>query len=109
MLARMLYRSWNLCRESYLRRRMVQSLRWQSDLVSKGIGIRTEILEIENERSFLNDYMPCRVKARIRVKGKMVCRWFHTVLSVGRVIRQGDMVHIRYRPGQLHQVLIQQN
>jgi hypothetical protein len=94
--------------QDYQRRKARRRLKWQAFLTRKGIGIHTRILEIKEQGYPLADYVQCSIQARIRVNGKIVRRWVVTMLSKERMLNKGDLVHIRYHPSHLYNVLVLQ-
>ncbi|HEV8285133.1 MAG TPA: hypothetical protein VGQ09_12535 [Chitinophagaceae bacterium] len=92
--------------QEYRKRKARQQLRWQAILSEKGIGMRTTILEVKEQGAPFADYVQCSVQARLRINGKTVSRWVHTMLTREKMLRKGDVVHIRYHPSHLYSVLI---
>ena len=84
----------------------MRRLKWQAFLTRKGIGIRTRILEIKEQGGPLADYVQCSIQARLRVNGKMASRWVYTMLAREKMLHKGDVVHIRYHPSHLYNVLV---
>ena len=83
-----------------------RQLKWQNALLSNGIGIRTELLEVKKEAKPIKDHVRFCLLVRLRVNGKVVCRRVHTLLKEGGVLHPGDKVHIRYNPCRLDHVLL---
>jgi hypothetical protein len=83
-----------------------RQLKWQQALASNGIGMRTELLEVKQERNPLKDYVRFCLVVRVRVNGKVVCRQVRTILKEGGVLYTGEKVHIRYNPTRMDLVLL---
>jgi hypothetical protein len=92
--------------QEHRKRKVRRQLRWQAFLTRKGIGMRTTILEIKEQDAPLSDYVQCILQARLRINGKTVSRWVHTMLTREKMLHKGDVVHIRYHPSHLYTVLI---
>jgi hypothetical protein len=83
-----------------------QQLKQQQLLSSTGVGFRTKLLEVMEERFAIKGYKKFRILALIRVKRKVVYRKMHTILKADQSIKAGDSVVIRYNPGKLRQVWV---
>ena|SRR5437762_14330447 len=90
----------------YKKRKARRQLKWQALLTWKGIGLRTRILEVEAPRRSFGDYVRCSIQARLRINGKRVNCWMSTLLTTEKTPQKGDVVHIRYFPSHLNNVLI---
>jgi len=86
--------------------RAEHQLKCQQLLVGKGVGIKTEVLEIKEEGHPLKDYVRLCIFARLRVNGKIVYRKVRTLIKDGSNLHSGDKVHIRYNPYHLNIVLL---
>jgi len=75
-------------------------------LICNGIGFRTKLLDVIVKSHPINDYVLLCIQARLRVKGKIICRRVQTLLKEGDLPHAGDLVNIRYRPRQLNHVLL---
>jgi hypothetical protein len=102
----MLKRYFTILLKEYRKRKARRQLKWQDSLTRKGIGIRTRILEIKEQDQPFADYVQCSIQARLRVNGKIVSRWVGTMLARERMLHKGDLVHIRYHPSHLYNVLV---
>lgn len=83
-----------------------RQLKWQQYLVSKGIGFRTKILEIIEEKCSAQGYKKICIRAMMHVDGKTVCCKMHTLVKEDNIPFAGDKVLIRYMPHQLNRVLV---
>ena len=83
-----------------------RQLKWQQALADNGIGMRTELLEVKQEKNLLKGHVRFCLLVRLRVNGRMVCRHVHTLLKEGGVLRTGEKVHIRYNPSRINLVLL---
>ena len=81
-------------------------LNLQEFLLYHGVGIRTQVLDVQKESCPLKDYTSLRIKATLRVKGKIVCRYVYTFLKEREIPKIGDKVLIRYSPKELPYALI---
>ena len=81
-------------------------LKKQEMLISNGIGFRTKLLDVIEKSHPLNDYVLLCIQARLRVKGKIICRRVQTILREEDLPHAGDIVNIRYLPRQLNHVLL---
>ena len=86
--------------------RAKHQLRCQQLLVRKGVGIKTEVLEIKEEGHPLIDYVRLCIFTRLRINGKIVYRKVRTLIKDGSILHSGDKVHIRYNPHHLNIVLL---
>jgi hypothetical protein len=84
----------------------VHKLKCQQLLSDKGVGFRTEVLDVKEEGHPLKDYVQLCIFTRLRINGKIVYRRVHTLLKSDSVIHSGDKVHIRYNPFHLNTVLL---
>ena len=89
-------KKWNLQRQ----------IKWQKFLASKGVGFRTRILEITEEKKYLNGYKKFYIKAMLRVNGKIVYQAMHTLMKTENTLHIGDRVLIRYEPHNPTHVLV---
>lgn len=89
--------------ELYKTRRL---LKLQESLAKRGIGLRTEVLDIIEKKSILDGYVELYFKARLRINGKISCRQVHTLLRWENIPGKGDTVHIRYKQGHPRLVLL---
>ncbi|HEX5654736.1 MAG TPA: hypothetical protein VFX58_16780 [Chitinophagaceae bacterium] len=96
----------NILKKRFRQAKARRQLRMQELLKKTGIGFRTEVLDIKQEGDPLLDYVPCSILANLRIRGKIVCCRVHTLLKGENLLRKGDPVLIRYRPGHLSQVLV---
>jgi len=92
--------------QEYKKRKAHRQLKWQALLTRKGIGLRTRILEVKAPRRSFGDYVRCSIQARLRINGKRVNCWMSTLLTTEKTPQKGDVVHIRYFPSHLNNVLI---
>ena len=83
-----------------------RQLRWQTLLAQKGIGFRTELLNVRREGNSLAGYVRVSLLLNLRVNGKIVCRRVFTLLKEEGMLKAGDKVVIRYIPGNARQVLL---
>lgn len=81
-------------------------LKRQKMLIGNGIGFRTKLLDVIEKSHPINDYVLICIQARLRVKGKIICRRVQTLLREGDLPQAGDIVNIRYMPHQLKHVLL---
>jgi hypothetical protein len=88
------------------REKILNVLNLQEFLLYHGVGIRTQILDVQKEDCPLKDYTLLRIKAMLRVKGKMVCLYVSTFLKEREIPKIGDKVLIRYSPKELPYALI---
>ena len=82
-----------------------RQLHWQQALASKGIGFRTKLMQVLEDRTLINGYKKIHIMAMIRVNGKKVCYKMHTWVKPGETPQAGEKVMIRYQPG-THHVLV---
>ena len=82
-----------------------RQLKWQQLLGSKGIGLRTRILQVLEDNKIINGYKRIHIMAMMRVNGKQVYYRMHTWMKPGEAPQAGERVMIRYQPG-VHQVLV---
>ena len=92
--------------DAIAKRNLARQLKWQASLAEKGIGIHTEVLEIKTLNFCCDDYVKCSIRARLRVKGKIVYRWVNTLITGEKHLQKGDVIHLRYRPEHLYNVLV---
>ena len=85
---------------------VLQQLKQQQILSNSGIGFHTKLVEVMVERFAIKGYKKFCILALIRVKGKVVYRKMHTILKADQSLETGDSVVIRYNPGKLHQVWV---
>jgi len=83
-----------------------QQLKQQQLLSNSGIGFHTKLAEVMEERFAIKGYKKFCILALIRVKGKVVYRKMHTILKADQSLKTGDSVVIRYNPGKLRQVWV---
>ena len=81
-------------------------LKCQQLLVRKGIGFKTEVLEVKEEGHPLEDYVQLCIFTRLRINGKIVYRKVRTLIKDGSSLHSGDKVRIRYNPYHLNIVLL---
>ena len=81
-------------------------LKRQEMLICNGVGFKTKLLDVVEKSHPINDYVLLCIQARLRVKGKIICRRAQTLLREGDLPQAGDIVNIRYRPRQLKHVLL---
>lgn len=81
-------------------------LKLQQALSSSGVGLRTEILDIEEKASSVKNGKMLRIRTKLRVNGKIVNRWVHIILNGEEKLQAGDKVLIRYNPYRLGYVLL---
>lgn len=84
-----------------------KQLEWQQGLASKGIGFRTQIMQVLEDAKPINGYKKIHIMAMIRINGKNVCYKMHTWMKPGQAPQTGEKVVIRYLPG-THHVLVKQ-
>ena len=95
-----------ILKDAIAKKKLARRLKWQASLAEKGIGIRTEVLEIKTMDFPSAEYVYCSIRARLRVKGKMVYRWVNTLNTGEKSLQKGDVIHLRYRPEHLYNVLV---
>jgi len=84
-----------------------QQLKQQQQLLSDtGIGFRTKLLDVLEERFAIKGYKKICIRAMVRVKGKIICRKMYTILKAEQDLHRGDCVVIRYKPGKLQQIWV---
>jgi hypothetical protein len=83
-----------------------RQLKHQQLLVRKGVGFKTEVLEIKEEGRPIKDYVQLCIFTRLRLNGKIVYRKVRTLIKEGSILHSGDKVHIRYNPYHLNIVLL---
>ena len=88
------------------REKILNVLNLQEFLLYPGVGIRTQVLDVQKEGCPVKDYTSLRIKAMLRVEGKMVCRYVSTFLKEREIPKVGDKVLIRYSPKELPYALI---
>ena len=86
--------------------RAEHKLKCQQLLVRKGIGFKTEVLEVKEEGHPLEDYVQLCIFTRLRINGKIVYRKVRTLIKDGSSLHSGDKVRIRYNPYHLNIVLL---
>src|SRR4026207_1151036 len=86
--------------------RAEHKLKCQQLLVRKGIGFKTEVLEVKEEGHPLEDYVQLCIFTRLRINGKIVYRKVRTLIKDGSILHSGDKVRIRYNPYHLNIVLL---
>jgi len=86
--------------------RAEHQLKFQQLLARKGVGIKTEVLEVIEEDHPLKDYVRLCIFTRLRINGKIVYRKVHTLIKDGSNLHSGDRVHVRYNPYHLNIVLL---
>lgn len=96
----------NIINGPYRQVKAQRQLKWQEFLNRKGIGFRTTVLDIKEKGHPIKDYVRCSISARLRVRGRIVCRHMYTLLRGDIQVKKGDTVIIRYRPGHLSNVLL---
>jgi len=90
----------------FRRMRAEHQLKCKQLLVLKGVGIKTEVLEVKEKGQPLKDYVRLCIFARLRVNGKIVYRKVRTLIKDGSNLYSGDKIHIRYNPYHLNMVLL---
>ena len=90
----------------FRRMRAERQLKRQQLLVRKGIGFKTEVLEVKEEGYPLKDYVQLCIFTRLRINGKIVYRKVRTLIKDGSALHSGDKVRIRYNPYHLNIVLL---
>lgn len=90
----------------FRRMRAEHKLNCQQLLSRKGVGFRTNVLNVKQEGHPYKEYVQLCIFTRLRINGKIVYRRVHTLLKCDAVIHSGDKVHIRYNPYHLNIVLI---
>jgi len=83
-----------------------QQLKQQQQLSLTGIGFRTKLLDVLEERFGIKGYKKLCIRAMVRVRGKIVCKKMYTILKAEQDLHSGDCVVIRYKPGKLQQVWV---
>ena len=96
----------NLFLNGFRQRRAEYQLKRQQLLACKGIGFKTEVLEVKEEGHPLKDYIPLCIFTRLRVNGKIVYRKVRTLIKDDSNLHSGDKVRIRYNPYHLNIVLL---
>ena len=86
--------------------RAEQQLKCQQLLTRKGVGFKTEVLEVKEEGHPLKDYVQLCIFTRLRINGKIVYRKVRTLIKDGSILHSGDKVRIRYNPYHLNIVLL---
>ncbi|HET6768711.1 MAG TPA: hypothetical protein VFH08_14965 [Chitinophagaceae bacterium] len=81
-------------------------LKCQQLLIRKGVGMKTEVLEVKEEGHPLKDYVQLCIFTRLRINGKIVYRKVRTLINDGSSLHSGDKVRIRYNPYHLNIVLL---
>lgn len=92
--------------DGFRQMRAERQLKRQQLLVRKGIGFKTEVLEIKEEGHPLKDYVQLCIFTRLRINGKIVYRKVRTLIKDGSSFHSGDKVRIRYNPYHLNIVLL---
>lgn len=90
----------------FRQKRAKHQLKCQQLLSRKGVGIKTEVLEVKEEGHPLKDYLRVCIFTRLRINGKIVYRKVRTLIKDGSNLHSGDKVHIRYNPHHLNIVLL---
>ena len=90
----------------FRQRRAEQQLKRQQLLACKGVGFKTEVLEVKEEGYPLKDYIQLCIFTRLRVNGRIVYRKVRTLIKDGSILHSGDKVRIRYNPYHLNIVLL---
>ena len=88
------------------REKILNVLNLQKSLLYHGVGRRTQVLDVQKEDCPLKDYISLRIKAMLRVKGKIICLYVSTFLKEREIPKIGDTVLIRYSPNELPYALI---
>lgn len=96
----------NILVNGFRQMRAEHQLKNQQLLACKGIGFRTEVLEVKEEGHPLKDYVQLRIFTRLRINGKIVYRKVRTLIKEGSILHSGDKVHVRYNPYHLNIVLL---
>lgn len=86
--------------------RAEHQLKRQQLLARKGIGFKTEVLEVKEEGHPLKDYVQLCIFTRLRINGKIVYRKVRTLIKNDSSLHSGDKVRIRYNPYHLNIVLL---
>ena len=86
--------------------RMQRELKWQLNLLSKGVGFRTKVEDIIKAGGSVNGYKKISFRAVLRVNGKTVCKRMQTLVRAEKVLHPGDKILIRYLPGKMDHVMI---
>lgn len=86
--------------------RAEHQLKRQQLLARKGVGFKTEVLEVKEEGHPLRNYVQLCIFTRLRINGKIVYRKVRTLIKDGSSLHSGDKVHIRYNPYHLNIVLL---
>lgn len=84
-----------------------RQLLWQQSLLTKGVGLRTKLLQVLEDSRLYNGYKRIQIIAAIRINGKKVKYKMHTWIKPGEAPHAGEKVMIRYQPG-IHHVLVKQ-
>ena len=92
--------------EGFRQKKAEQKLKCQQLLTCKGVGFKTEVLEVKEEGHPLKDYVQLCIFTRLRINGKIVYRKVHTLIKDGYSLHSGDKVRIRYNPYHLNIVLL---
>ena len=90
----------------FRQKRAKHQLKCQQSLARKGVGIKTEVLEVKEEDHPLKDYLRVCIFTRLRINGKIVYRKVRTLIKDGSSLHSGDKVHIRYDPHHLNIVFL---
>ena len=90
----------------FRRRRAEHQLKRQQLLDRKGVGFKTEVLEVKEVGHPLKDYVQLCIFARLRVNGRIVYRKVRTLIKDDANLHSGDKVRIRYNPYHLNIVLL---
>lgn len=90
----------------FRRRRAEHQLKRQQLLDRKGVGFKTEVLEVKEEGHPLKDYVQLCIFTRLRVNGRIVYRKVRTLIKDDSNLHSGDKVRIRYNPYHLNIVLL---
>ena len=96
----------NILINGFRQRRAVRQLKRQQLLDRKGVGFKTEVLEVKEEGHPLKDYVQLCIFTRLRVNGRIVYRKVRTLIRDGSDLHSGDKVRIRYDPYHLNIVLL---
>jgi hypothetical protein len=90
----------------FRRRRAEHQLKCQQLLDRKGVGFKTEVLEVKEEGHPLKDYVQLCIFTRLRVNGRIVYRKVRTLIKDDFNLHSGDKIRIRYNPYHLNIVLL---
>jgi hypothetical protein len=90
----------------YRRWQMKKQLEEQAKLSKSGIGFHTRLMEVIEERFSIKGYKKLCIRARVHINGKVVCKKMHTILKAEHELHSGDCLVIRYKPGKLQQVWV---